>query len=169
MAPDTKHPLCLKIFNGNPTHTTSQIHDNFVYLFFGFTIILMTDWKDILAGALESGKLPKGETDNVNCNDNDADNASTASTADGDKPVLTIFYEKKGRAGKPATIITGFDADDDSSIAQADALSRTLKQRLGCGGSARGGEILLQGDRRDDLRRLLPELGYNRCKIPSDR
>ena len=72
-------------------------------------------------------------------------------------PILTLFYESKGRAGKPATIIAGFDPDDNTLPSQTAA---TLKKRLGCGGSARGGEILLQGDRRRELSRLLPTLGF---------
>ena len=46
-------------------------------------------------------------------------------------------------------------SDDD-----VDALAGTLRRRLGVGGSARGGEILLQGDRRDALRTMLPSLGF---------
>lgn len=70
---------------------------------------------------------------------------------------LRLFYEKKGRAGKPATIIEGFDPDDDT---EALSVARMLKQRIGCGGSARGGEILLQGDRREQATKLLRESGY---------
>lgn len=73
--------------------------------------------------------------------------------------VLEVVYERKGRAGKPATIIVGF-ADD----AEAKAVSATLKTRLGVGGSSRGGEILLQGDQRSKLKDLLNALGYRKIK-----
>lgn len=116
----------------------------------------MTDWKDMLAGLQNSGSLPEGEEPAENTA---ADKAPKTAT-----PLLTIFYEKKGRAGKPATIITGFNPDDSDALGRADDLARELKKRLGCGGSARGGEILIQGDRREDLRKLLPSLGYNRIK-----
>ncbi len=69
---------------------------------------------------------------------------------------LAIFYERKGRGGKEATIITGFTCDDDTLL---DVASR-LKKILGCGGSARGGEILIQGDRRKQLPQLLRSMGY---------
>lgn len=59
-----------------------------------------------------------------------------------------IFYERKGRGGKEATIIECPDAMDDESVS---SLAKILKNTLGTGGSARGNEILLQGDRRHSL------------------
>ncbi len=35
-----------------------------------------------------------------------------------------------------------------------------MKQKMGCGGSARGGEILLQGDRRQEALDFLTAKGY---------
>lgn len=69
---------------------------------------------------------------------------------------LNIIYERKGRGGKQATIITGFELPD----CEVAAVAATLKKRLATGGSARGGEILIQGDRRDDVRRELKAMGY---------
>ncbi len=59
--------------------------------------------------------------------------------------------ERKGRGGKTATIIEGFPGTDD----ELKALATRLKQQLGVGGSARDGEILIQGDCRTRLRELL--------------
>lgn len=77
-----------------------------------------------------------------------------------DKPAkresLHIVMEKKGRGGKTATIIEGFQCSDD----EIDEIARELRKRLGTGGSARGGEILIQGDRRADVARLLREKGF---------
>lgn len=67
-----------------------------------------------------------------------------------------LFYERKGRGGKEVTIIE-VEGRDDAHVA---ALAAELKKRLGAGGSARAAEILLQGDRRERLRDLLPKLGY---------
>lgn len=69
---------------------------------------------------------------------------------------LDIIFEKKGRAGKQATIITGFEGSDDELL----DLAATLKRKLATGGSARGGEILIQGDRRKEALELLTSLGY---------
>lgn len=122
------------------------------------------DWKNILAGLRSDEPQSADSTDteaHASRNDNDSRPDDAISDA---KPTLTLFYEKKGRAGKPTTIITGFNPDSDAHISMADLLASTLKKKLGCGGSARGGEILLQGDRRESLRQLLPSLGYTKVK-----
>lgn len=76
---------------------------------------------------------------------------------------LDVILEKKGRGGKTATIIAGFGDDiDDGEI---DGLAALLKKKLGTGGSARGGEILIQGDRRDDVIAILKTQGYKARKI----
>lgn len=72
--------------------------------------------------------------------------------------LLDIVFERKGRAGKQATIVCGFpDTISDGEIQQT---ASELKRRLGVGGSARGGEILFQGDQRQKLLPLLKQLGY---------
>ncbi|MCC8038132.1 MAG: translation initiation factor [Bacteroidales bacterium] len=71
------------------------------------------------------------------------------------KPRLDIIIDRKGRKGKEATIIAGFDPDDNYLEVAA-----ALKKRLGTGGSARGGEILIQGDRRNDVKQYLESQGY---------
>lgn len=135
----------------------------------------MTDWKDILAGLTSPADIdadidadkdeasehitPKQDKAITRQTHNDHDNTAGMKT-----PTLTLFYEKKGRAGKPATIITGFDHEDPDALERADTLASTLKKKLGCGGSARGGEILLQGNRLAELRKLLPTLGYTKIK-----
>lgn len=68
---------------------------------------------------------------------------------------LDIIFERKGRAGKCATIIAGFTINDE----QIDALASEMKRTLGTGGSARGGEILIQGDRRQDVLKFLTSKG----------
>lgn len=68
---------------------------------------------------------------------------------------LDIVYERKGRAGKCATIVTGFTLPDD----EVAAIASEMKRRLGTGGSARGGEILVQGDRRADVLAFLKSKG----------
>ncbi|MDE5629738.1 MAG: translation initiation factor [Muribaculaceae bacterium] len=72
------------------------------------------------------------------------------------KERLDIVLERKGRGGKTATIICGFTMDDDE-LAE---LASRLKRSLGTGGSARGGEILVQGDRRNDVLRFLTAQGF---------
>lgn len=69
---------------------------------------------------------------------------------------LEIVFERKGRAGKSATIIAGFTLPDSD----VDEIAAQLKRALGTGGSARGGEILIQGDRRSDVAAWLRKKGF---------
>jgi len=69
---------------------------------------------------------------------------------------MDVVLEKKGRAGKQATIICGFQGSDDDLL----DLASILKRKLATGGSARGGEILIQGDRRKEAVEILKSLGY---------
>ena len=69
--------------------------------------------------------------------------------------VLDVILEKKGRAGKMATIVSGFTISDEA----VKEIASKLKTKLGTGGSARGGEILIQGDRRKDVLDFLKSQG----------
>lgn len=72
------------------------------------------------------------------------------------KDKLQVVMERKGRGGKTATIIAGFTCSD----AEVAEIARELKSRLGAGGSVRGGEILIQGDRRAEVVTLLRQKGF---------
>ena len=71
---------------------------------------------------------------------------------------LKIRYEKKGRKGKPVTLVEGFVGTEEDLL----ALAQWLKTRCGCGGSAKEGQIMLQGDKRDAVGKLLSERGFGR-------
>lgn len=77
-----------------------------------------------------------------------------------EKARLDILLDKKGRKGKAATIIAGFTVDDTT----VEEIARRLKQRLATGGSSRGGEILIQGDKRREAEAALRALGL-KCRI----
>lgn len=69
---------------------------------------------------------------------------------------LDIVLDRKGRAGKSATIISGFTMSDE----EISALASKIRRKLGTGGSDRGGEILIQGDRRSDVLEFLIANGF---------
>ena len=113
----------------------------------------MTDnWMDSLA-ALRAA-MPDAKDENA------ADAAQTEQaddTAPARRERVCVAYERKGRGGKQATIIYGFTCSDD----ELQSIASHIKKRLATGGSARDGEILIQGDRRKDVAAVLKELGYN--------
>lgn len=108
------------------------------------------DWKETLA------RIKATSTSEPDNNEQPEVPRATEKEIQKHTGLLHIAIEKKGRGGKTATIIYGFNGDDE----ELQRLAKTLRQRLGTGGSARSGEILLQGNRKDDVIKLLDELGY---------
>ncbi|MDE6395694.1 MAG: translation initiation factor [Muribaculaceae bacterium] len=102
-----------------------------------------TDWRDALAGL--GASLPEGNPE------------PEAPKTKNEKKSVTLFFERKGRGGKPVTILADFEGISEDDI---ETLASDLKRSLGTGGSARGGEILIQGDRREQLRTRLKEKGF---------
>ena len=83
-------------------------------------------------------------------------------TAQGDAPPesiplsrqrLHVSMERSGRGGKTVSVVRGFQGPPEA----LEALARLLKQRLGVGGSAKDGEIIIQGDRRQQIQQILKE------------
>lgn len=73
------------------------------------------------------------------------------------KQRLVVRIDRHARGGKQVTLVQGFVGGDDD-LAE---LGRTLKVKLGVGGSAKDGEIVIQGDFRDRAVDLLTKMGYN--------
>ncbi|MDE6121517.1 MAG: translation initiation factor [Muribaculaceae bacterium] len=110
------------------------------------------DWQAKLAALKAS--MPDSDT----ADDNDAAESSPEGN-DGrqsQNTPLEIVFERKGRAGKCATIIAGFTIPQP----EVDDIASRLKSSLGTGGSARAQEILIQGDRRSDVAAWLRAQGF---------
>lgn len=69
---------------------------------------------------------------------------------------LRVWLEKNQRGGKTATVIRQFRGTDD----ELEALCKILKSKLGTGGSAKDGEIIIQGDHRKKIGDIFTQLGY---------
>ena len=80
---------------------------------------------------------------------------SKGSPADG---VVRIWLERKGRNGGPVSIIRGLP-NDKTALA---ALATRLKKACGTGGSAKDGEIIIQGDHRE---RIAAELSRDGLRV----
>lgn len=77
------------------------------------------------------------------------------------KNPLICKFEKKGRNGKPVTLIEGFEgADEDLKN-----ISKKIKTTLGIGGSEKDGVIVIQGDNRDKIMKILQEMGYKTKRV----
>jgi len=69
--------------------------------------------------------------------------------------VLTVGLDTR-RYGKYVTVVRGLESD----VEEAEKLARELKRALATGGSGKDGVIVLQGDRKKDVVRILQERGY---------
>lgn len=69
---------------------------------------------------------------------------------------LRVSLDRHHRGGKTVTLVGGFVGTDDD----LQALGRMLKGKCGVGGSAKDGEIIIQGDQLDKVRAALTAAGY---------
>lgn len=84
------------------------------------------------------------------------DEEPEAETLEPGRQKLRVGIERKGRGGKTATVVKGFVGTE----ADLNDLARTMKSRLGVGGSAKDGEIVIQGELKEKAVTLLRGLGY---------
>lgn len=73
---------------------------------------------------------------------------------------LKVWFEKKGRGGKMATVIRGFiGSEDDLKL-----LEKDLKSKIGTGGSSKDGEIIIQGNHQNKVWEYLSSKGFKAKK-----
>lgn len=70
---------------------------------------------------------------------------------------LRIWLEKNHRGGKTASVIKNFVG----TSADLETLCREIKTKCGTGGSAKEGEIIIQGDHRKKIGEILQKMGYH--------
>lgn len=73
---------------------------------------------------------------------------------------LRVRLDTRQRAGKAVTLVQGFVG----TAADLEELGKKLKAVCGTGGSAKQGEIIVQGDHRDKVVQWLIKNGYKDSK-----
>ncbi|MFT4740417.1 MAG: translation initiation factor 1 [Marivirga sp.] len=89
--------------------------------------------------------------------DNDQEEETIAPGAQ----ALKVQLDKKARAGKKVSLVSGFVGSE----ADLKDLGKLLKSKCGVGGSVKDGEVIIQGDFRDKIVEVLDKAGYTAKKI----
>lgn len=111
----------------------------------------MNDWKDRLNVVYSTNPDYKYETEAE----------EEQETLPKEKQQLRISLDKRNRKGKAVTLITGFIGTTEN----LEDLGKFLKVKCGVGGSAKDGEIIIQGDFRNKVLELLQKEGYVKARI----
>ncbi len=90
----------------------------------------------------------------------DIDNDQEQTTLEPTKQALRVSIDKKNRGGKIVTLISGFVGTEDD----LKDLGKLLKTKCGVGGTAKNGEIIIQGDFKIKAVELLKKEGYTKTK-----
>jgi translation initiation factor 1 len=107
---------------------------------------MANDWKDRLGVVFSTNPDFKFEN-------NSQDEQETLPSG---KQNLKVQLDKKKRAGKSVTLVTGFIGNE----ADLNALGKLLKTKCGVGGTVKDGEILIQGDFVVRVMDILKNEGY---------
>jgi translation initiation factor 1 len=73
-----------------------------------------------------------------------------------DKQKLRVTIDKRNRGGKVVTLVIGFIGSDED----LNSLCKTIKSKCGVGGSAKDGEIIIQGENKVKVSNILKTLNY---------
>ena len=74
------------------------------------------------------------------------------------EPMICKFEKRKG---KVTTIIEGYEGDEEDFK----ILAKEIKTKLSVGGSFKDGAIIIQGDYRDKIMKILQEKGFKTKRV----
>ncbi|MBN2522737.1 MAG: translation initiation factor [Bacteroidales bacterium] len=107
----------------------------------------MKDWKDRLGVVFSTDPDYQYKTDRI----------EESETLSPEEQILKITTDCKHRKGKIVTLVSGFTGKDND----LKDLGKLLKTKCGTGGSVKAGDIIIQGDFREKIKKILSDLGYN--------
>ena len=110
------------------------------------------DFKDKLGGLVFSTNRELPLNENKNEDSFELQNS---------EQLLHLHRETKGRGGKAVVLIRGFQGSDD----MLNVLAKKIKAHCGTGGSAKDGEIIIQGEQRDKIEAYLKKEGYKTKRV----
>src|SRR6187401_257433 len=97
---------------------------------------------------LSSAGLPPGEPDSK---------SPTREPARKSRGRVDIIRNTAGRGGKTVTVVTNFVG---IGLPEKEKLAKQMQKACGCGGTVKDGRIEIQGDKRDEVARILTEAGF---------
>jgi len=87
----------------------------------------------------------------------DAASANRAKPAKKNRGRVDIIRQKAGRGGKTVTVVTGFVG---IGLPEKEQLAKAMQRACGTGGTVKDGHIEIQGDKREEIARILTEAGF---------
>ena len=86
-----------------------------------------------------------------------AGRAPAAGARERNRGRVDITREKGGRGGKTVTVVDGFTG---IGLLEKESLAAKMRAACGCGGTVKEGQIVIQGDQRETVARILSEAGF---------
>ncbi len=105
----------------------------------------MTEFNNPFA-ALKSDGLPPGQSD-----------SAPPEPARKSRGRVDIIRNKAGRGGKTVTVVTNFVG---IGLPEKEKLAKEMQKSCGVGGTVKEGRIEIQGDKREEVARILTKAGF---------
>jgi translation initiation factor 1 len=83
--------------------------------------------------------------------------ASLRSTRPKDRGRVDILRQTAHRGGKTVTVVKNFVG---IGLPEKEQLAKQMQKACGCGGTVKEGHIEIQGDKREEVARILAEAGF---------
>ena len=86
-----------------------------------------------------------------------ADSASPSKPAKKNRGRVDIIRQTAGRGGKTVTVVKGFVG---IGLPEKEQLAKAMQRACGTGGTVKDGQIEIQGDKREEVARILTEANF---------